>query len=79
MKHLAYCTNEGECPLSDHFFVYQLGIKRVISFQTDLNDVNFAYHTEFDTVENINFDYMTEIVKLYIASLAREAGVLGRR
>ena len=40
---------------------------------------NPVYHTEEDTTDNIDFDYMTEIVKLYVATLAREAGVIRRR
>ena len=74
---------------SDHFPFYLIGgVDNVVSFgevfwlsETEFasNETNSAYHTEEDTVENINFDYMTEIVKLYIATLAREASIIGRR
>ena len=43
------------------------------------NENNIAYHTEEETIDTINFPYMTEIVKLYVATLAREAGVIGKR
>ena len=43
------------------------------------NERNVAYHTEDETADTIDFDYMTEIVKLYVATLAREAGVIRRR
>jgi hypothetical protein len=74
--------------LSDHLFFYLFGVDRAVSFaeaswvtetEYDRTEQNIAYHTEEETVDNINFDYMTEIVKLYIATLAREAGVIGKR
>ena len=74
--------------LSDHLSFYLFGVKDVIVFteaswvsetEFDESESNIAYHTEEETVGNINFDYMSEIVKLYIASLAREAGIIGRR
>jgi Zn-dependent M28 family amino/carboxypeptidase len=82
--------SQTEDPMpSDHlsFYLYG-GVDRVVSFtgafwisetENDINEVNVGYHTEEDTIDNINFNYMTEIVKLYVATLAREAGVIGRR
>jgi hypothetical protein len=81
---------ESEFPIaSDHFSFYIFGgVNRAVGFseafwttetELDFNEGNLAGHTEEETVENINFDYMTEIVKLYIATLAREAGIIGRR
>jgi Zn-dependent M28 family amino/carboxypeptidase len=73
---------------SDHFAFDTFGVDAVVSFdegwwlsETEFgdNESNIAYHTEDDTVDNINFPYMTEIVKLYVATLAREAGVIGKR
>jgi hypothetical protein len=83
-------TNQYEHPplASDHLPFYMFGVKNVVQIgeaswvtetEYDPDEINFSYHTEDDTVENINFDYMTEIVKLYVATLAREAGIIGRR
>jgi hypothetical protein len=64
------------------------GVERAISFtqafyvsetEYDINEANVGIHKETDTIDNINFPYMTEIVKLYVATLAREAGVIGKR
>ena len=72
---------------SDHIPFYTLGVD-VVSFgeawwlsETEFgnNEYNSGYHTGNDIIDNINFPYMTEIVKLYVATLAREAGVIGRR
>ena len=82
--------SETEDPMaSDHFSFYMFGgIGRAVSFaeafwasetEYDINEANVGYHKETDTIDNINFSYMTEIVKLYVATLAREAGVIGRR
>jgi hypothetical protein len=74
---------------SDHFPFYLFGgVDNVVSFdetfwlsETEFasNETNPHSHTEEDTIDNINLPYMTEIVKLYVATLAREAGVIGRR
>jgi hypothetical protein len=82
--------SESEFPIaSDHFSFYTFGgVDRAVSFteafwtsetELDFNEANVDYHTEEDTVDNIDFDYMTEIVKLYVATLAREAGIIGKR
>ena len=69
---------------SDYFFFYVFGINRIASFheglfvtenEYDEMEINIAYHTDEDTTENINLPYMTEIVKMYVATLAREAGI----
>jgi hypothetical protein len=73
---------------SDYLPFYLFGVDRAVSFseaswvsetELDRNESNPDYHSELDTVDNINFHYMTEIVKLYVATLAREAGIIGRR
>jgi hypothetical protein len=74
---------------SDHFPFYLFGgVDNVVSFGETFwlsesefasNETNPNFHTEEDTVDNINLPYLTEIVKLYVATLAREAGVIGRR
>jgi hypothetical protein len=74
---------------SDHFPFYLFGgVDNVVSFDETfwLSETEFAStetnphsHTEEDIIDNINFPYMTAIVKLYVATLAREAGVIGRR
>ena len=74
---------------SDHLSFYLFGgLDRVVSFdeafwasetEYDISEGNTAFHTEEDTIDKINFPYMTEIVKLYVATLAREAGVIGRK
>ena len=78
-----------EMMASDHLSFYLFGgLDRVVSFdeafwasetEYDISEGNTAFHTEEDTIDKINFPYMTEIVKLYVATLAREAGVIGRR
>ena len=89
-QSIGYLLNQFEHPphLSDHLPFYLFGVNSAVHFgeaswvtetEYDSNERNFAYHTEEETIENINFHYMTEIVKLYIATLAREAGIIGRR
>ena len=83
-------SNQSEHTLlpSDHLSFYTFGVATVVSFnegwwlsETEYgdNENNIAYHTEDETIDTINFPYMTEIVKLYVATLAREAGVIGKR
>jgi hypothetical protein len=83
-------SNQSEHTLlpSDHLSFYTFGVATVVSFnegwwlsETEYgdNENNIAYHTEEETIDTINFPYMTEIVKLYVATLAREAGVIGKR
>ena len=45
----------------------------------NLTQMNPAYHSVDDDVTNLNFDYINNIVKLIVSTVAREAVVLGRK
>jgi len=59
---------------SDHMSFLQLKMPAVLTIQGD-DEAYPDYHKATDKIENVNFDYATQIVKMNMGALIRMAGV----
>ncbi len=53
---------------SDHYAFYEQGFDIVDNIETDFNTL--GWHTDLDLTSRMNFEYMTQVVKMAVASVA---------
>jgi hypothetical protein len=63
----------GERKGSDHYFFVQYGYESIAFWESEWNRTYF--HTPEDTLEHVNFTYLTKMTKLIIGSLAHLADI----
>ncbi|MFQ6032269.1 MAG: M20/M25/M40 family metallo-hydrolase, partial [Candidatus Zixiibacteriota bacterium] len=60
---------------SDHYSFYQWGYDAVFAHEGDFHYA--GWHTNYDTVDSLDFDYMKEVVKMELATLITVARSFG--
>jgi hypothetical protein len=56
----------GQTSSSDNYSFYQWGFNAIVATETDTPG---GYHNNYDVVDSLNFEYMGEVVKMFLASL----------
>ncbi len=65
----AFFSSGCSCP-SDHVSFWDKGFPAVMCSSDDNPNINPNYHTEFDTIDTINLDFLTEASKTCLAAAA---------
>jgi hypothetical protein len=56
----------GQTQYSDHYSFYQWGFDAIMAYETSTTG---GLHNNYDVVDSLNFEYMREVVKMFLASV----------